>query len=249
MSESITPPVIATPCSPAETPDTSICATLYVHNISPQRYLFVFGVKGKYEFKWSEQHKKLVREYTSPAQFQKDEQDIRLNIRNQYCICVLTGSPHPVTYAREALEALIAAGRSIGSPERRAALAAIVATAEAAIAVIDAPPVDEETAAPPVAVPPEQAPASSVDANNWKDTATGVPLEPPVVAKEGDVTVPINLHRRHNQAELMQGGIEAVREVAKKLGISLMRDGERAGPKARGELVADILAAEQQKAA
>lgn len=239
MNEPATPDAIA--------PDSSVCATLYIHGIGQQRFVFVYGVKKKYEFKWSDQHQKMVREYTSPATFLAEEIDIRRNTKSQYVICTLMGSPHPVTCANDAVATLIASGRSIGSPARRAALAGIVESAQAAIAAIDAPPPDEETPAPPVVVPPEQPPASSVDPTRWKDSTTGVPLDIPPVPVPGDVTRPLPLNRQHTQAELMQGGIADVREIAKKLGISLMQP--TGGAKSREMLVNDILAAQRQKAA
>lgn len=232
-----------------DTPEAAVCATLYLHNHPHTRFAFVFGLKKKYEFKWSETHRKLIREYTSPSIFAAEEQDLRSNLRNQYVVCTLMGSTNPVVCAKDGLATLIASGRSIGSPARRAALAEIVETARAAIAVIDAPPTEEETPDPNADKPvPEQVPVSSLGPNGWKDAETGFPLDETPVPVTGEITIPVRVHGRHTQAEL-EGGAElsSLRTIAKELGISTQQP--TGGAKSRSMLVKDILAAEQKQAA
>lgn len=236
-----------------------VCAILYLHGLNQQRFVFVFGQKRKHEFKWSETHGKIVKEYTSPAQFAADELDIRVNPMNRYVVCTLMGSPNPVTAAKEGVAALIVANRSVGSPARRAALAEIVETAQAAITAIDAPPPDEETGASQLAAPvPPPPAASSLDKGippefqkQWQDAATGVPIDVPPVNIIAGVPVPVGTKGRHAHAELMDGEVtpmETLRAIAKDLGISLHKPSP-GGTKSRPMLADEILAAEQRKAA
>lgn len=216
-------------------------AILFIENVRSGRTAMVYGLSGKrYEFRWNEEHKRLLRTYDSAAMFTAEEMDIRKNLRQSYVILTMLGSTNALINAKDALKVLVGANRTTSIIDRRKALVDLAETAMAAVKVIDAPPEDEAPDHPLAPQKPHAPLATDMRA---------VRLDPPVRAyapPSDALTKPVEVGGIHTQEELMRGEIAGVRAIAKKLEISIHQP--TGGAKSREMLVKDIMAAEQQKA-
>lgn len=233
MPDLITPPVIATLCLPT---------------VKAGATFRVFGKSRKpLEFRRSQKHQMLVREYTSAEEFHRDEADIRGALGSPYIITTLLGVGHPVIGAKEALAKLIGSTQQVDITTRKAALADLIETAQAAIDRMDGKAVEPPVPVPhaPILAEPVPPPVALRSAG-WKGD-DGVPVEVPKTLVPG--TQPM-LGGVHTHAELMNADVtpmDSLRAIARHLGISLHQP--TGGAKSRPMLVADVLAAEHQKAA
>lgn len=233
MTEPITPPVIATLCLPT----VKAGATFRVYGKS----------RKPIEFRRHPKHQMLVREYTSAEEFHRDDRDIREALGSPYVITTLLGVTHPVIQAKEALVKLIGATQQVDITTRKAALMDLVEAAQAAIDRMDGNAVESPAvvATPSILAEPVPPPVAMRSAG-WK-SEDGVPVE--AVKTQGGPQA-VALGGIHTHAELMNADVtpmETLRAIAKHLGISLHQT--TGGAKGRTMLVADVLAAEQQKAA
>lgn len=204
-------------------------ATLFLHGVKSGKHMNVHGISGKrYEFRFDEKLRLLVRRYTNAVQFAREELDMRKSRAAQFIICTLMGSPHPVAAAHEALEALITDFRSVMSPQRREALVAIVARAQTAIEAIDNPPDEEDEAAPiePEVVSPPSAPLDIA----LPDAAWKKPDGKPIETRGGKIVT--------RAQELMETPWSDLKEIATSHSI-------QTGRRTRADVVNDIVRAEK----
>lgn len=117
----------------------AVAATLYLPRQKGERRVTVHGRAAKYEFRYCPKRKKVLRDYSSLAQFQREEVDIRENTRNLVIVCTLLGNVDPVTNAKESLEGLIAAGLKVAKEHRINALKDLSMRARAEVEVLEKP--------------------------------------------------------------------------------------------------------------
>lgn len=216
--------------------DPEVVATLWLPNVKGDRAVMVYGRSGKYPFKPSPRHdRKLVREYTDVATFEREELDIRQNTRNTIPVCTLVGSPDPINRAAEAIQNLINAGLKVPSGRRLSALLALAATIGSEVDKL------KEQGVEPVDSIAEPEPPVPIIPNDLKeDEIEEVP--PPVLADAPpppDVppaitAAPPEPGKIYTEAELMQMPFEQERRLGKELGSQLRNP-------SRKELTADIL--------
>lgn len=98
-------------------------ACLYIAKLRTNRNQFVYGASGRrYVFKYSQEQRQCVREYTSREAFQKEELDIRGNVKNPYRVCTLMGSIDPVGAAIESVDSLINERLKVSGRDKQIAL-------------------------------------------------------------------------------------------------------------------------------
>lgn len=157
--------------SAADTPETpATVATLFIANIRTNRNQFVYGVSGaKYLFRFSKAHDRCVREYTTKAAFDKEELDIRKNVRNSLFVCTMIGSVGVVKSANDAVDALISERLKIAGHAKRDALLKLANKIEIALAAMfpeSADPFSRPSttteAAPPALLAHESAPVEAI---------------------------------------------------------------------------------------
>lgn len=119
----------------SEGTDVAVVATLYLPKAKGSRAVAVYGKSGtKYGFRVSDARGGLlVREYTSLAQFECEELDIRSHIGQPHIVCSLVGEADPAERARESVKGLIEARLRVASARRLCALREIHEIAEEAI--------------------------------------------------------------------------------------------------------------------
>jgi hypothetical protein len=159
-------------------------AILYIANVRSNRSQVVYGQSGhKYPFRYSKAHDKLIREYHTKEEFQREELDLRRNTRNPFHVCTLLGALDPVQSVLDALESLSKATLKVPAHRRKEALERIVerATKELdELAYLKDPAATVPALAALPATQPEPCPAESqlmsmpMDALKAKAAAPGI---------------------------------------------------------------------------